>query len=112
MDKQTQEHTGSTITKIGSSFRNFRIEHHRFLQLFLLAALIRVIVMPFFGHIDFLSECRRVFHSWDTAYLFPGSRFITSLIELINFTIIAPLFVRKELDVHDVKLGRSHRQPS
>lgn len=51
--------------------------------------------MPFFGHIDFLSECRRVFHAWDTAYLFPGSRFITSLIELINFTIISPLLAEK-----------------
>lgn len=51
--------------------------------------------MPFFGHIDFFSECRRVFHAWDTGYLFPGSRFITSWIELVNFTIISPLLAEK-----------------
>jgi hypothetical protein len=73
----------------------FRVHHHRFIQFFLIAALIRVIVMPFFGHIDFLSEYRRIFHAWDTCYIFPGSRFITSIVELINFTVVAPLLAEK-----------------
>lgn len=72
-----------------------RIHHHRFIQILLVALLLRIVCMPFFGHIDFLSEWRRIFHAWDTGYLFPGSRFVTSLIEFVHFSLIAPLLAEK-----------------
>ena len=95
MEVHSQKFTKLNQMHFRSTFERIRVEHHRFLQLLLIAALIRILVMPFFGHIDFLSEGRRIYHAWDTAYLYPGSRFVTSLIELINFAIVSPLLAEK-----------------
>lgn len=67
----------------------------RFLFIAGIAAFVRILVMPFFGHIDFFSECRRIFYAYDTGSLYPGSRFITNFIEMVNFGFFAPLIAEK-----------------
>lgn len=67
----------------------------RFLWWLALAALIRLAFLPFFAHIDFFSECRRIFYFYDNGTIYPGSRFITSLFQLINMTLWSPLIAEK-----------------
>ena len=67
----------------------------RFLWIASIAAFVRVLVMPFFGHIDFFSECRRIYYAYETGSLYPGSRFVTNFIEVMNFRIFAPFLAEK-----------------
>ncbi len=63
-------------------------QNRQFLRFLLIALLIRIIIMPFFGHIDFLSEARRVFY-WAEHNIFIDniSRNTTMFIEVIFFRV-------------------------
>jgi hypothetical protein len=63
----------------------------RFWHLFAAALLLRFCLMPFFCHLDFLSEFKRIHIQYELGNLFPGSRFIVSLVEWINYAWVAPL---------------------
>ncbi len=61
------------------------------LRLILAGILIRFCVMPFFCHPDFLSEFRRIHLQFQEWNIFPGARFIVTLVEMVNYTIAYPL---------------------
>lgn len=62
--------------------------HLRFLYLLLIALLIRVILMPFFGHIDVLSEARRVFFWAENDIYFNNiARNTTMIIEVVFYKV-------------------------
>lgn len=52
--------------------------------------LIRFLVMPFFCHLDFFSEYRRIHFQIIEHNFFPGSRFIVTLVEMLNYLIALP----------------------
>lgn len=62
--------------------------NRRFLHLIFLAILLRVLIMPFFAHMDALSEARRVFY-WAENNIFLGNtaRNTTMFIEVIFYHI-------------------------
>ncbi len=61
-------------------------KNQRFIHILLLAILLRVILMPFFGHIDVLSEARRVFFWAENNLFFDNiSRNTTMLIEVLFY---------------------------
>ncbi len=60
--------------------------NQRFIHILLIAILIRVILMPFFGHIDVLSEARRVFFWAENNIYFDNiARNTTMFIEVIFY---------------------------
>ncbi|MDW7772667.1 MAG: hypothetical protein SCH71_07225 [Desulfobulbaceae bacterium] len=68
----------------------FYSDHHnnQFLRLMIIGLLIRIILMPFFGHIDVLSEARRVYYwSENNIFLDYISRNTTMFIEVIFFKL-------------------------
>ena len=67
----------------------------QFILITLLAILIRLLLLPFFGHIDFFSEYRRIFHLYENGNLFLGSRFVTAFTEYLNFSFWSPLIAEK-----------------
>lgn len=53
--------------------------------------LLRLLIMPFFGHADFLSEYRRVYMTIETGMFFPGmGRLVVYYIELIFMILCLP----------------------
>lgn len=66
-----------------------------FLIILLIGALLRVIILPFFGHIDFLSEYSRIFTLNRDGNLFFGSRFITAFTEYIHYFLVSPLLAEE-----------------
>jgi len=62
------------------------------LRLMLIALIVRLLVMPFFAHVDFLSEYSRIYRSIQQGnpFLFP-SRALVTLIEWITLVCVAPL---------------------
>lgn len=73
------------------------------------ALLLRLLIMPFFAHVDFLSEYARIFSSFQQGdpFLFP-SRPLLTLIELFFLTLTVPL-----LPEHgDILLLRNAMQPT
>ena len=60
------------------------------IRLIVIGVFIRFCVMPFFCHPDFLSEYRRINLQFQEANLFPGARFVVTLIEMVNYTIAYP----------------------
>lgn len=69
-----------------------------FYRLILAAIIVRLFLMPFFGHVDILSEVRRIYY-WDQAgiYFDDISRNATSLFQLFFFKIFSPLIDNKEM---------------
>ncbi len=58
-----------------------------------IAVLLRVALMPFFGHVDLYSEARRVFYALENGYYFDHSyRFVVFYIEMF-FAAISTLFI-------------------
>jgi len=74
------------------------ISSDTFFRLLIIAIIVRVAIMPFFGHVDVLSEARRIFF-WDEAgiYLDDISRNATSLFQLLFFKIFSFFIENKEL---------------
>ncbi len=59
--------------------------------LFLAGLLIRLLLMPFFCHVDFLSEMRRVHETLLTGHYYPGkTRLVVYFIEMISMRIFLP----------------------
>ncbi|MGD9976220.1 MAG: hypothetical protein AB7S77_24440 [Desulfatirhabdiaceae bacterium] len=72
--------------------RAFCDHHSRFLQIMAAGLLLRLLVMPFFAHVDFLSEYARVFKSISSGNVFAySSRMVLSLIEISWMTLCLPL---------------------
>lgn len=69
-----------------------------FYRLVLLALILRIFLMPFFGHVDVLSEARRIYF-WDQAgvYFDDISRNATSLFQLFFFKIFSVFIENKEM---------------
>ena len=85
----------------------------RFLLISLSAILLRLLIMPFCGHIDFFSEYRRIAYLHESGTMLFGARFITTIIETINYTIVSPLLSEKSsmFLMHDLtKSTASHLQ--
>lgn len=74
------------------------ISSDTFFRLVLIAIIIRVAVMPFFGHVDVLSEARRIYF-WDQAsiYFDDISRNATSLFQLLFFKVFSIFLDNKEM---------------
>ncbi len=61
-------------------------KNQRFIHIILLAILLRIVLMPFFGHIDVLSEARRVFFWAENNLFFDNiARNTSMLIEVIFY---------------------------
>ncbi|MGD9976119.1 MAG: hypothetical protein AB7S77_23935 [Desulfatirhabdiaceae bacterium] len=73
--------------------RTYCDRHSRFLQIMAAGLLLRLLVMPFFAHVDFLSEYARVYKSiiYGNPFAY-SSRMVLSLIEIAWMTICLPLF--------------------
>jgi Gpi18-like mannosyltransferase len=79
------------------------LTNENFYRLVLAAIILRVLLMPFFGHVDVLSEARRIFF-WDQQgiYFDDISRNATSLFQLIFFKVFSVFIESKEmLFAHD-----------
>lgn len=76
-----------------------------FLLLMAIGLTIRVLIMPFFGHIDFFSEHRRIHGLHEHGGWYPGSRFVTTTVERLNYAVVAPLLpeANSMFDVVDLK---------
>jgi len=60
------------------------------LRLILAGVFIRLCVMPFFCHPDFLSEFRRIHFQFQEFNFFPGARFLVTAVETLNYAIAYP----------------------
>ena len=80
------------MNRIISKIIEFSNTHSRFLRIMAAGLLLRLIVMPFFAHVDFLSEYARVFRSISTGNVFAyPSRIVVSLIEISWMALCLPL---------------------
>lgn len=78
------------LSVLRQRIRSFSSDYHnnQFLRLLVLGLLVRIILMPFFGHIDVLSEARRVYYWAEHNIYFDFiSRNTTMFIEVVFFKI-------------------------
>lgn len=77
---------------------NVGISSEAFFRLVLIAIIIRVVIMPFFGHVDVLSEARRIYF-WDIQgiYFDDISRNATSIFQLLFFKVTSIFIDNKEM---------------
>lgn len=87
----------STVSQTASQEKAEWLNADRFYRFVLAAILLRVILMPFFGHVDVLSEARRIYF-WHEAdiYFDDISRNATALFQLLFFKISAFFIDNKE----------------
>ncbi|MDB4511945.1 hypothetical protein N9060_00640 [Arenicella sp.] len=73
------------------------ISAHTFFRLVILAVIVRISLMPFFAHVDVLSEARRIYF-WDVngIYFDDISRNVTALFQLLFFKITSIFINNKE----------------
>ncbi|MFT6047998.1 MAG: hypothetical protein ACI9WC_003716, partial [Arenicella sp.] len=83
-----------------------------FYRLVLAAIILRVLLMPFFGHIDVLSEARRIYF-WDEAgvYFDDISRNATSLFQLLFFKIFSVFIDNKDMLFAHADMQNSTARP-
>jgi len=78
------------LPSLTNKVTTFYSDHHnnQFLRLIIIGLLLRIILMPFFGHIDVLSEARRVYY-WAEHNIFLDyiSRNTTMFIEVVFFKL-------------------------
>ena len=74
------------------------ISRETFYRWVLAAIILRIVLMPFFGHVDVLSEARRIFY-WDQngIYFDDISRNATALFQLFFFKIFSVFIENKEV---------------
>ena len=86
-------HTTDTTTSLSSRW----LTADNFYRLILCAIILRVVLMPFFGHVDVLSEARRIYF-WDEAgiYFDDISRNATSQFQLLFFKIFSVFIENKD----------------
>jgi len=85
-----------------STERNW-LSNENFYRLILAALILRILLMPFFGHVDVLSEARRIYFQDEAGiYLLDISRNATSLFQLFFFKIFSVFIDNKDiLFAHD-----------
>ncbi len=68
-----------------------------FIRLVLVAVLLRIVLMPFFGHVDTLSEARRIFY-WDQSgiYFDDISRNVTLQFQLLFYKVFSVFIPNEE----------------
>ncbi len=82
--------------------------HNQFIRLLLIAIIVRVLVMPFFGHIDVLSEARRVYYwSENGIYLDNIARNTTMFIQVLFFKFTSLLMPDKEAMFTHIDIART-----
>lgn len=74
------------------------VSQENFYRLVLAAIILRILLMPFFGHVDVLSEARRIYF-WDEAgvYFDDISRNATALFQLLFFKVFSVFIDNKEI---------------
>ena len=89
------------------------ISSETFFRLILAAIILRIVLMPFFGHIDVLSEARRIYF-WDQAgiYFDDISRNTTSLFQLLFFKITSLFLDNKEMLLGHDDMANSTAHPA
>jgi len=90
------------LPSLTNKVTTFYSDHHnnQFLRLIIIGLLLRIILMPFFGHIDVLSEARRVYY-WAEHNIFLDyiSRNTTMFIEVVFFKLFGFLIPDRVCDV-------------
>jgi hypothetical protein len=83
-----------------------------FYRLVLAAIVLRVFLMPFFGHVDVLSEARRIYF-WDEAgvYFDDISRNATSLFQLLFFKVFSVFIDNKDMLFAHADMQHSTARP-
>ena len=84
-----------------------------FYRLVVIAIILRVAIMPLFGHVDLLSEARRIFF-WDESgiYFDDISRNATALFQLMFFKVFSIFIENKEVLFGHADMARSTASPS
>jgi len=73
------------------SFQHNTNSFHCFLLLLLAGLLVRLLLMPFFCHVDFLSEMRRVHETIVAGYYYPGkARLVVYAVEAVVMKLFLP----------------------
>lgn len=84
-----------------------------FYRLVLLAIALRVVLMPFFGHVDLLSEARRIYFWNESGIYFDDiSRNATALFQLIFFKVFSVFIDQKDVMFAHVDMANSTASPS
>ena len=101
----------STKPNSMSTIKN-SISQDTFFRLIIVAIILRIAIMPFFGHVDLLSEARRIFF-WDQSgiYFDDISRNATSLFQLLFFKVFSIFIENKELMFAHADMTNSTAQP-
>ena len=84
-----------------------------FYRFVLFALLLRVLLMPFFGHVDVLSEARRIYF-WDISgiYFDDISRNATSIFQLFFFKLFSWMIESKEVLFAHADMANSTARPN
>ncbi|NND81899.1 MAG: hypothetical protein HKN50_05675 [Gammaproteobacteria bacterium] len=89
------------------------VSSENFYRLMLLAIIVRIVLMPFFGHVDVLSEARRIYF-WDQAgiYFDDISRNATAMFQLLFFKIFGGFISDPELLFAHADMQHSTAHPN
>ncbi len=91
---------------------NVWLTQENFYRLVLFAILMRIVLMPFFGHVDVLSEARRIFF-WDQQgiYFDDISRNATSLFQLLFYKVFSVFIPNEEMLFAHANMANSTANP-
>ncbi|NNC99473.1 MAG: hypothetical protein HKN85_04770 [Gammaproteobacteria bacterium] len=94
------------------ALRQSWLTSENFFRLILAALILRILLMPFFGHVDVLSEARRIYF-WDESniYFDDISRNATSLFQLFFFKIFSVFIDNKDLMFSHADMQHSTAYP-
>lgn len=101
-----------TSVTIASPIGRAWVSPETFFRLIIAAIILRIILMPFFGHVDVLSEARRIFF-WDQSgiYFDDISRNATAIFQLLFFKLFSVFIDNKELLFAHADMQRSTAEP-
>jgi len=89
------------------------LQTSRFAQVLILGLILRLLIMPFFAHNDFLSEARRVYYWVENGiYVDAISRNATSLFQVLFFKVFGWLIPNKELLLAHADIANSSAGPT
>jgi Gpi18-like mannosyltransferase len=84
-----------------------------FYRLVLIAIALRIFLMPFFGHVDLLSEARRIYFWSESGIYFDDiSRNATAIFQLIFFKVFSVFLDHKEAMLFHADMANSTASPS
>ena len=88
--------------------QSFMRNHRPYLILFLCGLLIRLVLMPYFTHVDLFSEYRRVYKTIELGNYFPGlKRLVVYYVELFFLKLSLPFISDPAITFHFTDLARS-----